>query len=94
MPVLQAVAIHHPHPEHTDAFLSFMHRVVQAVEGAQGLIEFSTWRDTSSGRLVAVSRWESPESFADVMPLIMSLSPERQPEWSAGPDELVTMVEA
>jgi quinol monooxygenase YgiN len=94
VPVLQAVAIHHPHPEHVEAFVGFMRRVEQAVAGAEGLLEFSSWRDMSEGRLVGLSRWESPEALSAAMPQIMSMSSECRAEWSAAPDELLTMVEA
>jgi quinol monooxygenase YgiN len=86
-----AVAIHHPEPEYVEEFLAFMDRVRAAASDAPGLIEFRTWRDTLTNRLVGLSRWESDEAFSRAMPQIMSLSHERRPEWSAQPDDLLLL---
>ena len=37
--MFQAIAIHHARPEHEEAFVAFMHRVIDATNGAPGLIE-------------------------------------------------------
>ena len=93
--MFQAIAIHHARPEHADEFVGFMHRVIEATEGAPGLIEFSAWRDANDqGRLFGFSRWESQEAFMQAMPRIMSLAHERREEWSSRPDEVITMVTA
>ncbi len=88
-----AVAIHHAAPEHEQAFLDFMHKVVEATEGTPGLIEFKACRDANGGFLAGFSRWESAEAFAAALPAITSLAPLRKPEWSTKPDELITLVE-
>jgi hypothetical protein len=93
--MFQTIAIHHAVPEHADAFLAFMGRVTEAVAGAPGLLEFSSWREPGEGgRLVAVARWESPEAFQAAAPRIMSLSGERRPEWSSAPDDLLMLAAA
>jgi quinol monooxygenase YgiN len=89
--VFQAIAIHHARAEHAEDFLGFMHRVVEAVGAAPGLIEFTTWRDTQSSRLFGHSRWESEADFRAALPLIMSLGPERRDEWSERPDDLLLL---
>ena len=88
------MAIHHPRQEHVDEFLAFMKRVEQAVAGADGLIEFTSWREAGGARLVGYARWESQEAFAAAMPRIMSLSGERRDEWSERPDELLALTQA
>jgi quinol monooxygenase YgiN len=87
--MFQAIAIHHAKPEHVDAFLAFMQRVIDRVGEAPGLIEFRGWRDVQSSRLMGLSRWESAEAFEQALPTIMSMTPERRPEWSDRPDEVL-----
>ena len=83
------VVFHHARPEHADDFLAFMGRVTEAVQGAEGLLEFSSWREPGTSRLVAVSRWESAEAFEAALPRVRSLAPERREEWTDQPDEIV-----
>jgi quinol monooxygenase YgiN len=85
----QVVVFHHAEEEHVDEFLRFMGLVTEAVAGADGLIEFTTWREAGSSRLIAISRWTSADAFDAALPRIMSLSDQRRPEWSARPDEIV-----
>jgi quinol monooxygenase YgiN len=92
--VFIAIAIHHAAPEHTDEFVDFMHKVIDATSGAPGLIEFTACRDPSNGFLAGYSRWESQAAFEAALPRITSLGPLRKPEWSTRPDELITLVEA
>jgi quinol monooxygenase YgiN len=89
-----AIAIHHEAPEHTDEFIAFMRKVVEATQGAPGLLEFTVCRDPQRGFLAGFSRWENAEAFGAALPTIRSLAPLRQPEWSTAPDELITLVEA
>jgi len=89
--MLQAIAVHHAKPEHADAFLAFMHRVIDHVGQAPGLIEFTAWREAQGSRLVGLSRWESAADFDAALPLIMGLSGERSPEWSEREDELLLL---
>ena len=89
--MFQAIAIHHAVPEHRDAFLAFCHRVVAATSGVPGMIEFSAFAEAGGPRLFGVSRWESAEAFQAALPTIMSLAPDRRPEWSSREDELLLM---
>jgi heme-degrading monooxygenase HmoA len=89
--MLQAIAIHHAHPDHADAFLEFMHRVIDHVGAAPGLIEFTAWREPGGTRLFGFSRWESADAFQAALPSIGGLSGERRPEWSAREDELLLL---
>ena len=90
--MLQAIAIHHAHPDHIEEWKAFMQRVMAATEGAPGLIEFTSWQDAEQPtRLMGLSRWQSEQAFIEAMPRIMSLAPERREEWSTRPDEVYTM---
>ena len=89
--MLQAIAIHHAHPDHADAFLEFMHRVIDHVGAAPGLIEFTAWREPGGTRLFGFSRWESADAFQAALPSIGGLRGERRPEWSAREDELLLL---
>jgi heme-degrading monooxygenase HmoA len=92
--MLQAIAIHHAHPEHADAFLEFMHRVIDHVGAAPGLIEFTAWREPGGTRLFGFSRWESADAFQAALPSIAGLSAERRPEWSDREDEVLLLAPA
>ena len=85
----QVIVFHHARPEYVDDFLAFMARVTEAVEGADGLLEFTTWREPGSSRLVAVSRWTSAAAFTAALPRVLSLADQRRAEWTERPDELV-----
>ena len=86
-----AIAIHHAAPEHVEDFLAFMGRVVEAVGRPPGLIDFDSYRDQQSNRLIGLSRWESEQAFRDALPLIGSLAHERREEWSARPDDVLML---
>ena len=87
--MFQAIAIHHAKPEHAADFLSFMHRVIDHVGQAPGLIEFTAWREAEGSRLFGLSRWESAADFQAALPLIMGMGDERRPEWSEREDEVL-----
>ena len=89
-----AIAIHHAAPEHVEDFLAFMGRVVEAVGRPPGLIDFDSYRDQQSNRLIGLSRWESEQAFRDALPLIGSLAHERREEWSARPDDVLMLTPA
>jgi hypothetical protein len=72
--MFQAIAIHHAHRDHADAFLAFMHRVIAHVGEAPGLIEFTAWREPGGTRLFGFSRWESADAFQAALPSIAGLS--------------------
>ena len=61
--MFQAIAIHHARPEHAGEFTAFMHRVIEHVGDAPGLIEFTAWREAHGTRLYGCSRWESEADF-------------------------------
>jgi heme-degrading monooxygenase HmoA len=92
--MFQAIAIHHAHPDHADAFLAFMQRVIAHVGDAPGLIEFTAWREPGGTRLFGFSRWESADAFQAALPSIAGLSAERRPEWSDREDEVLLLAPA
>jgi hypothetical protein len=68
-----------------------MHKVIDTTTGAAGLIDFKACREVSRGVLAGYSRWESRADFEAALPTIMSLAPERDPNWTDEPDELVML---
>jgi hypothetical protein len=90
--VFTAIAIHHPHPDHVEDFVGHMRLVVETTSGADGLIEFSCWRE-EDGRLIGYSRWESREVFEAALPLIGANRDRRRPEWTVAGDELLQLDE-
>ncbi|MEA2474813.1 MAG: hypothetical protein QOE06_2728 [Thermoleophilaceae bacterium] len=88
------IAIHHAKAEHAEEFLGFMKRVQAAVLGADGLIEFSSWREPGGSRLVGYARWESEAAFHEALPTVLSLSGERREEWTERPDEILALEQA
>jgi quinol monooxygenase YgiN len=87
-----AIAIHHPHPDHVDDFVAHMRLVVEATSGADGLIEFSCWRE-AGGALIGYSRWQSREAFEAALSLIGANADRRRPEWTVAEDELLELEE-
>ena len=91
--MFQALVLHHAVPEHRADFVAFMHRVMDAVRDAPGLLEFTAW-DAQAGPLVAISRWQSAEAFEQALPTILAFASERRPEWSDRDDDLFLGVPA
>jgi quinol monooxygenase YgiN len=87
-----AIAIHHPHPDHVGDLVAHMRLVVETTSGAEGLVEFSCWRE-ADGRLIGYSRWESHEAFQAALPLIGANVARRRPEWTTEDDELLQLDE-
>ncbi len=87
------VAIHHPKPEYVDDFLAFMARVEAVAQGSRGMLQFRSWREENSNRLVGLSTWESREAFEAALPRITSLSRERSAHWTERPDDVLRLTE-
>jgi heme-degrading monooxygenase HmoA len=94
MSAFVAVAIHHVDPRYEPEMLEFMRRVVRATEGVPGLNEFKACRELTTGVLAGYSRWNSRTDFEAGLSTITSLSPERKPEWSLKPDDILLLEEA
>jgi quinol monooxygenase YgiN len=88
-----AIAIHHAAPAYRQEFVGFMRKVLDATEGAPGLLEFKACRDANDTFLAGLSRWASAEAFQAALPTIYGLEPLRKPEWSTKPDEVITLLE-
>lgn len=86
-----AIAIHHASPDHVEDFVAFMHRVIETVGHPPGLVDFDGYRDTRTGRLVGLSRWESKAAFEAALQSIGSLHHERRDEWSLAPDDVLML---
>jgi quinol monooxygenase YgiN len=87
-----AIAIHHPHPDHVEDFVAHMRLVVETTAGAEGLVEFSCWRE-DDGRLIGYSRWQSREALRAALPLIGANAAHRRSEWTIKDDELLQLDE-
>jgi hypothetical protein len=68
-----------------------MRRVVRATAGAPGLISFDCRRERARGVLAGYSRWRSRADFESGLERIMSLAPERRPEWTTEPDDVIML---
>lgn len=89
-----AITYHHPHPDHAGELLAHMRRVVALVTSeADGLVEFSCWREEGGTRLLGLSRWQSRADFDAAVPLITSRRGHRRPEWSVADDETLVLVD-
>ena len=89
-----AVAIHHVDPRYEHEMLEFMRRVIQATEGEPGLIEFKACRELTTRVLAGYSRWNSRRDFEAGLGTITSLSPQRKPEWTVRPDDILLLEDA
>jgi antibiotic biosynthesis monooxygenase len=87
--VYLTLAIHTPKPEHADDLLDAMTRLRAAADGLPGLVAMGGWRDLASGRVFAMSLWESEEagqaSWASLGPLVADVPFE---EWEERPPEI------
>ena len=88
-----AVAIHHAAPEHEEAFIDFMRKVIDATVPSPGLLDFRACRDPVKGFLAGYSVWEDEASFRAALGKITSLGQLRKPEWTTQDDELITLVD-
>ncbi len=58
------LVIHYPKPEHVEDLLTEMRRLDETMRGTPGLLQIGPWREEQTGRIVALSLWESREAFA------------------------------
>jgi heme-degrading monooxygenase HmoA len=61
--VIIHMSIHTPKPGKEGELIASMHRFGAAGAGQPGLIEVKTLRDSRSGRLVGMARWEDEQSW-------------------------------
>ncbi|MBP3965984.1 antibiotic biosynthesis monooxygenase family protein [Paenibacillus lignilyticus] len=57
------MSIHHPKPGKSEDLIASMHRFGSALEGAAGLREVHTLKDSRTGKLIGLAIWESEEAF-------------------------------
>lgn len=57
------MAFHYPKPEYRDDLLRWIARVSEALRAQSGLQELGDFDDVANGRIIAVSIWESEDSF-------------------------------
>ncbi len=58
-----AQATHVPRPEHRDDLLDAMRRMNAAADGLDGLDAIGAFEDVETGRLVAISLWQSADAM-------------------------------
>src|SRR6516162_4006807 len=89
-----SVAMHYPKPEHVDDLLGAMKRLGEALQTVPGLLDASAWKDSVSGRIVAISTWESRQAFLNARPVIgETIKDVPFDEWEAKPRELFNLDE-
>ena len=92
MPI--AIAIHHPKPEHREEWVTLMRQAGEAANGVPGLIgSIDGYRDTRSGRLVGVSRWESMEALEAGVAGVKKMSDEADQRWGELATEVLVLSE-
>jgi quinol monooxygenase YgiN len=88
------LAIHYPKPEYVDDLLGAMKLLSEALHTAPGMLEATAWKDQASGRIVAISTWESRQTFLDARPMIgEAIKDVPFDEWEAKPRELFNLDE-
>lgn len=88
------LAIHYPKPEHVDNLLGAMKRLGEALQTVPGLLEATAWKDQASGRIVAISSWESRQAFLNARPVIgEAIKDVPFDAWEAQPRELFNLDE-
>ena len=84
-----SLAMHYPKPEHVEDLLGAMKRLGAALHTLPGLLEATAWQDHASGRIVAISTWESEQAFLHARPVIGEVIKDVPfDEWEAQPREL------
>jgi hypothetical protein len=89
------MAIHHPKPEFRQDLLRWIGRVGAALRAQPGLLELGDFEDVATGRIVAVSIWESEEHFRAARERAFASLGEDAPYevWETRPLEVFTLGE-
>jgi heme-degrading monooxygenase HmoA len=89
------MAIHHPKPEYRQDLLTWIGRVGAELRAQPGLLELGDFADVATGRIVAVSIWESEEHFRTGRERTFASLGEEAPYevWETGPLEVFTFGE-
>ena len=89
------LSIHTPRPGKEQDLIDSMHRFGAAGAGQPGFIEARTLRDTRSGRLVGMARWEDEPSWrAGVETMRDAVADDPFDEWEAAETESFLLEEA
>jgi len=82
------LSIHTPKPGKEQALIDSMHRFGAAAAGQLGFIDAKALRDTRSGRLMGMARWEDEESWrAGVEVMRAAVEDDPFDEWEAADTE-------
>ena len=78
------LSIHTPKPGKEQDLTASMHRYGAAGRGQQGFIDAKTLRDTRTGRLIGMARWEDEASWsAGVEAMRAAVAGDPFDEWEA-----------
>ena len=89
------MAIHHPKPEYRQDLVTWIGRVGAALRVQPGLLHLGDFDDVATGRIVAVSIWESEEHFRTARERAFASLGEAAPYevWETRPLEVSTLGE-
>jgi heme-degrading monooxygenase HmoA len=78
------MSVHTPKPGKEQALIESMHRYGAAGAGQPGFIDATTFRDTLTGRLVGMARWQDEASWlAGVAAMRAAVADDPFDEWEA-----------
>jgi heme-degrading monooxygenase HmoA len=82
------LSIHTPKPGKEHDLIASMHRFGAAGAGQRGFIEAQTLRDTRSGRLIGMARWEDEASWrVGVEAMCAAVADDPFDDWEDGETE-------
>jgi quinol monooxygenase YgiN len=91
-PTFAAIAFHYPRPEHRSEWIEVMNQV-RARMDVPGRIDVIGYADLESGRLVAISRWESREALEAVIGAAIEQATALDRKWADTPTEVFLLEE-
>ena len=91
-PTFAAIAFHYPRPEHRSEWIEVMSQVGARMD-VPGRIDQVGYADVGSGRLVAISRWESREALEAVVGAAIEAAAALDRKWADTPTEVFILEE-
>lgn len=87
-----AIAFHYPRPEHRSEWIEVMSQVRARLD-VPGRIDQTGYADLKTGRLVAISRWESREALEAVIETAIEQAAALDRKWADTPTEVFLLEE-
>lgn len=89
-----AIAIHHPRPEHREAWVATMRQTGDASANIPGLIgAIEGYTEAGGRRLVGISRWESMAALEAGVAGVKKMSDETDRAWGERPTDVLVLSE-